>query len=82
MGKMAEIDIDLQDMLATVQTVSDEYDIFNPDSEDALEGRAILLSRLVDLGWLTPTERSVALSHFNRGDGKPLLSLLGGMANV
>jgi hypothetical protein len=79
MGKMSEIDIDLQDLLATVQTVADEYDIFNPDSDDALDGRAILFSRLVDLGWLTPTERQVALDQFNRGDGKPLLQLLGGL---
>ncbi|MDR6794848.1 phage portal protein BeeE [Pseudarthrobacter oxydans] len=79
MGKMSEIDIDLQDLLATIETVNADYDIFNPDSHDALEGRAILYSRMVSLGWLSPTERSVALDHFNRGDGKPLLSLLGGL---
>jgi hypothetical protein len=79
MGKMSDIDVDLQDALATIQTVASDYDIFNPDSDNALEGRAILYSRLVDLGWLSPTERRVALDHFNGGDGKPLLQLLGGL---
>lgn len=79
---MSDVDIDLQDLLATIITVSDQYEIFNPDHEDALEGRAILYSRMVSLGWLSPTERSVALDHFNRGDGKPLLSLLGGPQSV
>jgi hypothetical protein len=82
MGMMSEIDIDLQDALATIQTVSADYDIFNPDSESALEGRAILLNRLTNLGWVTPTERAVALQHFKKGDGKPLLAILGGLQVV
>jgi len=80
MGAFAAIDIDLQDLLATILTVEDEYDIFNPDSDDALDGRAILFSRLTDLGWLTPTEREAARESFNQGDGKRLLSLIGGTA--
>jgi hypothetical protein len=79
MGKMSEIDIDLQDLIATVATVSAEYDIFNPDSDDALDGRAILFSRLTSLGWISPTERQAGLDAFNRGDGKPLLAILGGL---
>ena len=78
MGVYSDIDIDLQDMLATVATVVEEYDIFVTDSDDALDGRAILHSRLVDLGWLTPTERSASRRAFDRGDGQALLALLGG----
>ena len=78
MGAFSEIDIDLQDMLATIQTVADEYDIFNPDSDDAMDGRAILFSRLTSLGWITPTERGAAVRHFSRGDGQSLLAILGG----
>lgn len=78
MGAMANIDIDLQDALATIQTVASEYEIFNPDSDDALDGRAILFSRLAALGWIAPTERQAARDHFNRGDGKSLLAILGG----
>lgn len=78
MGAMANIDIDLQDLIATVATVQAEYDIFNPDSDDALDGRAILFSRLASLGWISPTERQAGLDAFNRGDGKPLLAILGG----
>lgn len=79
MSVYKDFDIDLQEMLATVLTVASGYDLDNPDSESGMEGRAVLLSRLLDLGWLTPTERRAALRHFNKGDGKPLLSLLGGL---
>lgn len=78
MGAFSAIDIDLQDLLATVATVNDEYDIFDADSDDALDGRAILFSRLTDLGWLTPTERQAARESFDQGDGKRLLGLIGG----
>ena len=80
MGKMSDIDIEIQEMIATVYTVATEHDIFNPDSDDALDGRAILLSRLLSLGWLTPTEREAARESFNMGDGKRLLSLIGGQS--
>lgn len=82
MGAYAEIDIDLQELLATILTVGTEFDLDNPDSESGLDGRAVLLSRLTDLGWLTPTERRAALGHFNKGDGKPLLAILGGQTVV
>jgi len=80
MGAFAAIDIDLQDALATIQTVANEYDIFNPDSDDAMDGRAVLYSRLVALGWLSPTECQAARDSFNQGDGKRLLSLIGGQS--
>lgn len=80
MSKMAAIDIDLQDLLATIATVEEEYDIYDGDGEDGLDGRAVLLSRLVDLGWLTPTEREAARESFNQGDGKRLLALIGGQS--
>ena len=80
MGAYSDIDIELQELLATVLTVGTEYDLDNPDTESGQEGRAVLFSRLTDLGWLTPTERRIALDHFNRGDGKPLLHMLGGLA--
>ncbi|MBT2587917.1 hypothetical protein [Arthrobacter sp. ISL-95] len=51
-----DIDIDLQDLVATIDTVREEYDLSNPDSFDGLDGRGILLSRLASLGWVTPTE--------------------------
>ena len=79
MGAYAAIDIDLQELLATVLTVGSEYDLDNPDTESGQEGRAVLYHRLVELGWLSPTERRIALDHFNRGDGKPLLHMLGGL---
>jgi hypothetical protein len=79
MGAMANIDIDVQDMISTVYTVATEHEIFNPDSDDALDGRAILFSRLTSLGWISPTERQAGLDAFNRGDGKPLLAILGGL---
>jgi hypothetical protein len=82
MGAYSNIDIDLQDMLATIETVADEHDIFNPDSDDALDGRAILFSRLTDLGWMSPTERQAARDSFNTGDGKRLLGLIGGQSVV
>ena len=78
MGIYKDIDIDLQDMLATVATVSDEYDIFSSDSTSALDGRAVLHSRLIALGWLTPTERDACRRSFDTGDGQSLLVLLGG----
>lgn len=78
MSAMAAIDIDLQDLIATVYTVATEHDIFNPDNEEGLDGRAILLSRLLDLGWLSPTERDAARNSFAKGDGQRLLNLLGG----
>lgn len=56
MSMMSSVDIDLQELLATVATVGSDYDLFNPDSDDALDGRAILFSRLCDLGWISPTE--------------------------
>jgi len=56
MGAYANIDIDLQDLVATIDTVREEYDLSNPDSFDGLDGRGILLSRLTALGWITPTE--------------------------
>ena len=79
MGHYAAIDIDLQELLATILTVGTEFDLDNPDSESGMEGRAVLFSRLTDLGWITPTERRTALHHFNTGDGKPLLAILGGL---
>lgn len=81
MGAYASIDVDLQDLLATIATVGTEYDLHDADSEDGLEGRAILFSRLTALGWLTPTERQAALRHFNKGDGKQLLAAIGGLGN-
>lgn len=80
MGAYAAIDIDLQELIATVQTVGSEYNLADPDSDSGMEGRAVLLSRLTDLGWLTPTERDIALRHFSKGDGKPLLAILGGQS--
>lgn len=59
MGSYANIDIDLQDLIATIDTVREEYDLSNPDSFDGLDGRGILLSRLTSLGWITPTEADV-----------------------
>jgi len=78
MGVCKDIDIDLQELVATVYTVATEHDIFNADSEDGFDGRGILLARLTALGWLTPTECQAARDSFNRGDGKRLLSLIGG----
>lgn len=78
---MAAIDIDLQDLIATVETMRDEgYDLANPDSEAGLDGRAVLMSRLSDLGWLTPTERIALRESYQTGDGMRLLSLIGGTA--
>jgi len=82
MSKMSQIDIDLQELIATIDTVSAEYDLTDPDSDDGLDGRAILLSRLLSLGWLTPTEREAARESFDMGDGKRLLSLIGGQSVV
>lgn len=79
MGHYAAIDIDLQELLATVLTVGTEFDLDNPDTESGLDGRAVLLSRLTDLGWLTPTERRAAVHQFNKGDGKALLQTIGGL---
>jgi hypothetical protein len=76
----SNIDIDLQDLIATIHTVAMDHDIMDLDTEDGLDARAILLSRLTDLGWLTPTERQAARDSFNEGDGKRLLSLIGGQA--
>lgn len=79
MGVYASIDIDLQELLATVATVQAEYDIFNGESEDGLDGRAILLHRLTELGWITPTHRAGMRQAFDKADGKALLQLLGGV---
>jgi len=76
MGAYASIDIDLQDLLATIATVGEQYPISNPDSIDGLDGRAVLLSRLTDLGWLTPTEVTAARDAFSKGDGQRLLGLI------
>lgn len=57
MGAYSNIDIDLQELVATIDTVRAEHDLSNPDSSDGLEGRAILFSRLDSLGWVTPTEK-------------------------
>jgi hypothetical protein len=78
MGVYSNIDIDLQELVATIDTVGAEYNLANPDSDDALDGRAILHSRLVELGWLTPTERDACRRSFDTGDGQSLLVLLGG----
>ena len=78
MGAYARIDVDLQELIATVETVGAEYDLANPDSDSGMEGRAILHSRLIDLGWLTPTERDACRRSFDTGDGQSLLILLGG----
>jgi len=79
MGAYAEIDIDLQDLVATIETMRGEgLNLEDAESEAGLEARAILHSRLVDLGWLTPTERSASRRAFDRGDGQSLLALLGG----
>jgi hypothetical protein len=79
MGAYASIDVDLQDLVATIFTLhEDGHDLANSDSEAGLDGRAVLLSRLTALGWLTPTERTAAVGHFNKGDGKQLLAILGG----
>lgn len=56
MSMYSNIDIDLQELVATIDTVRAEHDLSNPDSFDGLDGRAVLLSRLTDLGWVTPTE--------------------------
>jgi hypothetical protein len=61
MGAMANIDIDVQDLVATVATVQAEYDLNDPDATDGLDGRGILLSRLTALGWITPTEANAKL---------------------
>ena len=78
MGVYASIDIDLQELVATIATVGAEYDLADPDSVDGMDGRGILLARLTALGWLTPTECDAARDSFNKGDGKRLLSLIGG----
>ena len=78
MSAYSRIDVDLQELVATIATVSDEYDISNPDSMDGLDGRAVLLSRLMDLGWMTPTHTEAARDSFAKGDGQRLLGLLGG----
>jgi len=78
MSAYKDIDIDLQELIATVATVSAEHDLANPDSEDGMDGRAVLHSRLIALGWLTPTERDACRRSFDTGDGQSLLVLLGG----
>ena len=78
MSAYKDIDIDLQELIATVETVGAEYDLANPDSDSGMEGRAILHSRLIDLGWLTPTERIACRRSFDTGDGQSMLVLLGG----
>jgi len=57
MGAFSNIDIDLQELVATMETVGADYDLNNPDSASGAEGRAILFSRLDSLGWVTPTEK-------------------------
>jgi len=59
MGAYSNIDVDLQDLVATVDTVREEYDLSNPDSFDGLDGRGILLSRLSSIGWISPTEAQI-----------------------
>lgn len=78
MGVYSSIDIDLQDLLATIATVAEQYPINDPESMDGLDGRAVLLSRLDSLGWLTPTVVDASREAFAKGDGQRLLSLLGG----
>lgn len=79
MGVYKDIDLDLQELVATIDTMrEDGYILSNPDTEDGMDGRAVLLARLVALGWITPTERGAAVRHFSRGDGKSLLAILGG----
>jgi hypothetical protein len=82
MGVYSSIDIDLQELLATVATVAEQYPINNPDSLDGLDGRAVLLSRLDSLGWLTPTVVEASREAFAKGDGQRLLSLIGGASVV
>lgn len=79
MGMYSNIDIDLQELVATIETLrADGYNLGEMDSDAGLDARGVLLSRLTALGWLTPTEREVAQTAFNAGDGKRLLSLISG----
>lgn len=83
MGAMARIDIDLQELLAVIDTMqADGYTLTELDSLDDLDARAILLSRLTGLGWITPTERQAARDSFDKGDGRRLLAILGGQQVV
>lgn len=83
MGAMANIDIDLQELLAVIDTMqADGYTLTELDSLDDLDARAILLSRLTGLGWITPTERQAARDSFDKGDGQRLLAILGGQQVV
>lgn len=64
---MAAIDIELQELVAVVETVAAEYDVSNPDTMDGLDGRSILLTRLSDLGWISPTEAEARLRNSMAG---------------
>jgi hypothetical protein len=77
MGAYANIDIDVQDLLATILTVGSEYDLDNPDSESGLDGRAILYHRIVELGWTSPTEQRAMRGRHGILDQRDRLDILG-----
>lgn len=77
MGAFANIDIELQELIATVQTVGGEHDLANPDSDGGMDGRAVLYYRLVELGWLSPTEKRLASESYYAADSERLLGFIG-----
>ncbi len=62
MSVYKDMDIDLQELVAVIDTMrSDGYTLTELDSENGLDARGVLLSRLAALGWVTPTEATAAL---------------------
>ena len=64
MSVYKDIDIDLQELVAVIDTMrSDGHILTELDSERGMDARGVLLSRLTALGWVTPTE---ATAHVRR----------------